>query len=210
MTTKLSKFLAIVTIGMSGTTGGAVADAMKFDFKDPKGVNNAVFKLDAPLEAISGNANGISGTVSYDPAKPDSIRGRIVVDATTLHVPNPTMKQHMQGEQWMDIAKYPEVSFEVTSVKSAYAAGDSASLEVVGAFVMHGVTNQVVAPVKLNYLPGKLADRTNGQMKGDLLVLRSTFKVKRSDYGINPKAPADKVADEVEVSLSVAGSAPKQ
>ena len=30
------------------------AAPMDFDFKDPKGVNNVVFKLDAPLEAING------------------------------------------------------------------------------------------------------------------------------------------------------------
>jgi polyisoprenoid-binding protein YceI len=41
-----------------------------FDFKDPKGVNNAVFKLTAPLETIEGSASGISGTVSFDPENP--------------------------------------------------------------------------------------------------------------------------------------------
>ena len=43
------------------------AAPQSFDFKDPKGVNNAVFKLDAPLESINGSANGITGTVSFDP-----------------------------------------------------------------------------------------------------------------------------------------------
>ena len=33
---------------------------MDFDFKDPKGVNNATFKLDAPLEAINGSATTVS------------------------------------------------------------------------------------------------------------------------------------------------------
>ena len=46
-------------------------------------------------------------------------------------------------------------------------------------------------------------------MKGDLLVIRSTFTVKRSDFGINPGAPQEKVTDEIELTLSVAGAAAK-
>ena len=83
-----------------------IAGSQTFDFKDPKGVNNAVFKLDAPLEAINGSANGISGTVTFDPANPAATTGKIIVAANTLHVPNPMMKDHMHGAQWMDVTKY--------------------------------------------------------------------------------------------------------
>jgi hypothetical protein len=44
-------------------------------------------------------------------------------------------------------------------------------------------------------------------MKGDLLVIRSTFTIKRSDFEINPSAPKDKVADDIEITLSIAGAA---
>jgi len=40
-------------------------------------VNNAVFKLDAPLEAINGSANGITGTVVFDPENPAATRGKM-------------------------------------------------------------------------------------------------------------------------------------
>ncbi len=43
----------------------AYAAPQTFDFKDPKGVNNAVFKLDAPLESINGSASGITGAVVF-------------------------------------------------------------------------------------------------------------------------------------------------
>ena len=47
---------------------GATAPAapLEFDFKDPKGVNNVVFKTDALLESINGVATGISGRVTFD------------------------------------------------------------------------------------------------------------------------------------------------
>ena len=58
----MKRQLAIGTI-TAGLALGALAAPLTFDFKDPKGVNNAVFKLDAPLEAINGSANGILGKV---------------------------------------------------------------------------------------------------------------------------------------------------
>ena len=42
-------------------------------------------------------------------------------------------------------------------------------------------------------------------MKGDLLVVRSTFKIKRTDFSISPEMNKDVVADEIEVRLAVVG-----
>ena len=46
-----------------------------------------------------------------------------------------------------------------------------------------------------------------GKAKGDLLVVRSSFTIKRGDYGIKPGEYGDKVAEEIELSLSIAGAA---
>src|SRR4051812_20643227 len=96
----------LTLIAVAGLAGSLSASPITFDFKDPKGVNNATFKVDAPLESISGTASDISGSVSYDPEKPGSVTGKIVVSATSMHVPNPMMKEHLQGEKWMDVAKF--------------------------------------------------------------------------------------------------------
>src|SRR5438045_9402748 len=94
--------------------GAAMAAPQTFDFKSPEGVNNAIFKLDAPLEAINGSATGISGTVSYDPENSSATKGKIVIASSSLHVGNPMMNEHLQSDQWMDVKKYPEVTFDVT------------------------------------------------------------------------------------------------
>jgi hypothetical protein len=51
----------------------------------------------------------------------------------------------------------------------------------------------------------KLSQRVSN-LKGNLLVIRSTFTVKRSDFGINPDAPQDKVSNDIELTLSLAGA----
>jgi polyisoprenoid-binding protein YceI len=197
-------------LGVLMVAGAAVAAPLEFDFKDPKGVNNVVFRLDAPLESISGSATGISGKVVFDPANPAATRGRLVVAAETLHVPNPVMKQHLHSAQWMDVAKYPEIVFESTRLEDVQVKGDEVTARVRGLLTIRGVTREVVVPVRLTYLKDKLGARSNGQMQGDLLVIRSQFTIRRSDFGINPAAPQDKVADEIELTFSLAGAAPRQ
>ena len=196
-------------ISLIAATSIAVAVPETFDFKDPKGVNNAVFKLDGVLEAIQGSANGISGSVVFDPENPSATKGKIVVTTTSLQVPNSMMKTHLQGGQWMDVAKYPEITFETKELKNVKVAGDSTTADAVGTLTIKGVAKEITTPVKLTYLKDKLGQRVPN-MKGDLLVIRSTFTIKRSDFGINPGAPQEKVSNDIELSLSIAGAAAYQ
>jgi len=185
-----------------------LAAPQTFDFKDPKGVNNIVFKLDAPLESINGTANGISGTVAFDPEKAELIKGRIVLATPSLHVGNPTMKEHLHSDKWMNVTKYPEITFDLESMKNAVTADHQTVADVTGTLTIKGVAKKVTVPVKFTYLKDKLQARFP-QLKGDLLVLRSNFKIKRSDYGINSGTFEEKVSDEIDLSLSIAGQSPR-
>lgn len=205
----MNRTIAILSLA-AGLALNADAAPQSFDFKDPKGVNNAVFKLDAPLEAISGSASGISGTVTFDPANPGATRGRIVVAADSLHVPNPLMKEHLHGAQWMDMATHKEISFEAKQLKNAKTAGDKTTADATGTLTIKGVARELTVPVTLTYLKDRLGARSNNQMQGDLLVIRASFTIKRADFGINPKAPEDKVAEDIDLTLSIAGASPRE
>jgi polyisoprenoid-binding protein YceI len=179
MKTPLLTLLTAATVAFS-----ASAAPLTFDFKDPKGVNNAVFKLDAPLEQINGTASGVSGTVSFDPANPSGITGKIIVAAKSLTVGNSMMQDHMHGDKWLDVAKHPEISFEIGSVKNTKTTGDVTTADVTGKFSLKGVTKE-------------------------LTVVRANFTLKRSDFNIQPGQNEDKVSNDIEINLAVAGAAPK-
>jgi polyisoprenoid-binding protein YceI len=198
--------LAILTL--VGVTGIVLAAPQTFDFKDPKGINNAGFTLDAPLEAINGNASGVSGTVTFDPSNPGATAGKIIVAAGSLMVPNPMQRTHMLSDKWLDATKYPEISFESKEFKNIQTAGDTTTADVTGTFTLKGVSKDLTVPVKLTYLKDKLGDRLPNQ-KGDLLVIRASFSIKRGDFNINPGQYEDKVADTIELNLSIAGASPK-
>jgi polyisoprenoid-binding protein YceI len=205
MKTKRNLIVMSVLLSLATTAG---ASPEEFDFKDPKGVNNAVFKLDAPLEAITGSANGISGKVSFDPQNPAATQGKITISTATLHEPNPMQKEHLQGGQWMDVAKYPEIVFESKSLQHAQTSGNVTTADISGSLIIKGVSKEITVPVKLTYLKDKLDQRVPN-LKGDLLVIRANFPIKRSDYGINPAAPQDKVSDTIDLTLSIAGASPR-
>lgn len=179
-----------------------------FDFKDPKGVNNAVFKTDAPLESINGSASGISGTVTFDPENPAATTGKIVVASESLTVPNPMQKEHLHSDKWLDVAKYPEITFEAKSLKNVKTEGGVTTAEVTGIFSLHGVSKEITTPVKLTYLKDKLSARIPN-LKGDLLVIRANFVINRNDFNIQKGQFEDKVSDTIDLSLSIAGASAK-
>jgi polyisoprenoid-binding protein YceI len=201
---KLVQSLAVV----AALAASVMAAPQTFDFKDPKGVNNAIFKTDAVLESINGAANGISGTVTFDPANPGATKGKIVVAANSLTVPNKMMNGHLFSPMWLDVEKYPDITFEVKELKNVKTNGDTTTADAAGTFTLHGVSKELTVPVKLTYLPDKLGQRVPN-MKGDLLVVRTNFELKRNDFKINPGQGNDKVSDEINLSLSIAGASPK-
>src|SRR5204862_3552719 len=138
----------------------APAAPIEFDFKDPKGVNNVVFKTDAPLESINGVATGISGKVTFDPDNSGAVKGKIIVAAASLHVGNPMQKEHLHGDKWLDVAKYPEIIFEAASVKNAKTTDNVTTADVTGAMTIKGISKTLTVPVKLTYLKDKLKARS--------------------------------------------------
>ena len=198
----------LTLLALTALTGAALAAPQTFDFKDPKGINNAGFKLDAPLESINGSASGISGTVTFDPEKPGATTGKIIVATESLMVPNSMQRGHMLSDKWLGAPKFPEITFESKEFKNVKTDGDTTTADVTGTFTLKGVSKEITAPVKLTYLKDKLGDRVPNQ-KGDLLVVRADFTIKRSDFNVNPGQYEDKVSETIELTLSIAGASPK-
>ncbi|HUG10248.1 MAG TPA: YceI family protein [Opitutaceae bacterium] len=197
-----------VTLIAAALAAAVNAAPINFDFKDPKGVNNIVFLLDAPLESINGTATGISGSASFDPENPAAVSGTISLDVTTLRVPNNMMQDHLAGERWMDAGKFPAVTFEVTGASNARTVGETTEADLAGNLTVKGVTHSISVPAKLTFLKGKLKARGGSKVDGDLLVVRSSFAIKRSDYGINAGQMLDKVSDDILLTMSIVGIAP--
>jgi polyisoprenoid-binding protein YceI len=182
------------------------ADTIHFDFKDPKNVNNIIFQMDAPLESINGSGDSISGIVKFDPENPKLTKGEITLDAKSLHVGNPVLKEHMLGKDWLNVEKFPSIRFTLNQLNDIKQDGIHLLANAHGKMTIRNITLDMKIPVKLTYLKGMLEKRN--RVKGDLLVIRSKFSVKRDDFNIQAGQKLEKVANEIELSLNVAGAAP--
>lgn len=206
MSTRTTSLIAVASIFLSASW--LSAGAKTYDFKDPKGVNNVSFILDAPLESISGNAKGITGTIDFDPKSPEAVKGQIVISTGSLTVTNDTMRDHMLGDGWLDAEGFPEITFAAKSVGKVESTKKGFKAHVTGDLTLKGITKEMTIPVNFTHLPDMLSARTNGAAEGDLLVVRSTFTINRSEFGIKSGQATDKVAEEIELRLSIAGAAP--
>ena len=202
------KNILLASVSLLAGSLSLQAELKTYDFKDPKGVNNVSFLLDAPLESISGNAKGVSGIVTFDSTNPKAVSGAITIETGSLTATNNKLQEHMLGDAWLDAASHPEITFVAKSISKLEELKDGFKAQLTGDFTLKGVTKELTVPVTFTHLPDMLGKRSNGAMEGDLLVLRSTFTIHRSDYGIKPGQHSDKVAEVIELRLAIAGAAP--
>ncbi len=185
-----------------------VALGIDFDFKDPKGVNNIIFQMDAPLESINGSGDGVSGKVSFDPSKPQNTKGSIFLDASSLHVGNPLLKEHMHGKDWLNVEKFKVIKFQLSKLENIKKVKNDYLADAKGKMSIRNVTIEMSMPIKITYLKDLLIKRN--RTPGDLLIIRSKFTVKRDDFNIQKGQNLEKVANNIEISLNLAGAAPSK
>jgi polyisoprenoid-binding protein YceI len=196
-------------IGLLAGASPLRAEVAAFDFKDPKGVNSIAFLLDSTLEPIMGVGGTITGTVDFDPSKPDATKGKVELEAASLHTANQKMKDVMHSSDWLDVAKHSKVTVDLKQIKEYKSTGENKfDLTFVADLTLKGTTKEITIPVSATYLPGQLGNRLRGA-EGDLLVLRSQFSINRKDFGIKPDMGPDVVAEEVKVTVSIVGGAKK-
>ena len=197
-------FLSFVTFFSFSLT----AIGIDFDFKDPKGVNNIIFQMDAPLESINGSGDGITGKVFFDPTKPENTKGTIFLDAKSLHVGNPVLKEHMHGEDWLNVEKFKLIKFKLSKLDNLRKVKNDFLADAKGKMSIRNVTIEMNIPIKITYLKDLLIKRN--RTPGDLLIIRSKFIVTRDDFNIQKGQNLEKVANEIEISVNLAGAAPSK
>ncbi len=134
--------------------------------------------------------NKTSGKVIYDKAaKTGSVD--IVIDTKSVDTGYATFDEHIQGEDFLDTAKYPTATFKSTKVK--FEGDKPASIE--GQLTLKGVTKPVTLTVSsFHAMPHPM-------LKKDAIGANAWTVVKRSEFNAGKYAPY--VGDEVRIDIAI-------
>jgi polyisoprenoid-binding protein YceI len=99
--------------------------------------------------------------------------------------------EHIQGEGFLDTAKFPTATFKSTTVK--FVRGNPATVE--GNLTIKGVTKPVTLTVN------SFQHMMHPMLKKDAIGATATTTIKRSDFNAGKYAPL--VGDEVTITIPV-------
>ena len=138
----------------------------------------------------TGQFDKVQGTLVYDAEAPtrSSVRVSIPVKSLDTHVP--ALDKQLLGAQFLDAAKYPEITFASTKVRPL----GKNRLEVDGNLTVHGVARPVTLNVTLN------KSGSYPMIDAPALGFGATTRFDRSAFGVAGGIPM--VGDALQVTIS--------
>lgn len=104
----------------------------------------------------------------------------------------PKVQEAMDGEQVLDVARYPQIVFESTSVALENRRDSILDVTVTGRLTIRDTTREIAAPVHV-------------ELQRTAVTASGRFTIKQSSFGIKPVSVGGVVAvkDTIEIEFSV-------
>jgi polyisoprenoid-binding protein YceI len=145
---------------------------------------------------VKGRFGTLSGTVDYDPEKPEASQIDVSIDATSIDTRDEKRDAHLRSPDFFDTEKFPSLTFKSTSVKKT-----DDGFAATGDLTIHGVTKPVTLEVETPSAPNK--DPWGNTRIG----ASATAKINRKDFGLNWNAALEAggvlVGEHVKISIEV-------
>ncbi len=144
----------------------------------------------------AGGFSDVSGTLELQPKNPAAAKLSVKIPVASVTTTSAKLTDELKGDQWLDAAKFPDMTF--VSTKVVPAGKDHA--KVTGDLTLHGVTKPVMLDVTL------VGAGVNPLSKKYTVGFEATGTLKRSEFGVNTYVPL--IGDELH--LTIAGAFEKQ
>ncbi|HEY3446833.1 MAG TPA: YceI family protein [Myxococcales bacterium] len=126
------------------------------------------------VSTVKGEFGKVSGTVSYDPKKPEATVLDVTIDTTSINTREAKRDGHLKSPDFFDTEKFATATFKSTKVQSA----GKGKLKVTGDLTIKGITKPVTLEVTG---PSAEAKSPWGQT---VIAASAIGKVSRRDFGM--------------------------
>jgi polyisoprenoid-binding protein YceI len=145
------------------------------------------FKIKNAGFTISGIIKAVQADVAFNPANLAASKIDAIADVTTINTDNDLRDEHLKGEDFLNVAKYPAITMKSVSFSKKNSSN------YVGQF---NVT--IKDKTKLISIPFSYNDA------GSAVALKGTFKISRADFGIGKSSML--LSDEANITIEVEAS----
>jgi len=188
---KVLRFVFFLSLAL-GVVGAATAETWEID-----PVHSTVgFKVRHFFAKQAGEFNDFSGTIEFDPAKPEQTAVNATIQAASIDTDNENRDNHLRSADFFDVENHPTITFQSTSVEKK-GEGEYA---MTGDLTIHGVTKSVTVPVEFH---GSGPDAWGGTRAG----FSAELTVDRKDYEITWNNVLDAggtvLGDDVTIMLEI-------
>lgn len=183
---KTYRLLISAAMTTSALFAGSVVHAEQ---KLLQGQSEIVFVSKQMGVPVEGRFKKFDAQIAFEPTKPEASKIAFTVDIASATIGVPETDAELPKAAWFNTAKFPQATFQSTSVKGLGAG----NFEVSGKLSVKGASRDVVIPIALVQ-----AGATTTAI-GTFAVKRLTFKI-----GENEWADTSMVADDVQVKFKLA------
>jgi polyisoprenoid-binding protein YceI len=151
------------------------------------------------ITTVRGRFADTSGTIVVDEENPENSSVEVRIDARSIDTRVGDRDTHLRSEDFLNVEKYPEVTFRSTRIEGAHAeAGDR--FRVVGDLTIRGETKEVTLAATYE---GQGTDPWGGTRAG----FTASTKIDRRDWGLTwnqaLEAGGILVSNDVTIELQV-------
>ena len=151
------------------------------------------------ITTVKGRLADARGTVTIDEAHPERSAVAVEFDAASLDTRSGDRDQHLRSADFLDVEKYPTISFRSRRVEGARKE-EGKSFKIVGDLTIRGVTKEVA-------LDAVYEGAGKDPWGGSRVSFSATTKIDRRDFGLTWNAALETggvlVSNDVKIQIEV-------
>jgi len=203
--------LAIVALVLVVTRGPAWAEAMAL--KLLPNYSRATFKSDAPLETFVGNtaADGIAGSLTVDPERPQTATGSIRVDMNLVRTGIDKRDADMRAKSFLDTEveanRWVTYDIRIVEIAGPLEPGKAVPAKVRGVLTVKQRPIERIAETTVTWIkltPAQLESQKRFGFTADNIKVRARFATTFTDHGMQvPQLLIFKVSNEIQLETDL-------